>query len=113
MACVASVISSRIHPEDYGAREDCRCALTLPPTSSQKWRREFLTASLAFCCQALRAGDNTSAASVIAPAGGSLMKQSRETAPLWVWLTFGLIGLGIIAYAAGYMVLEDIFALIK
>jgi len=37
----------------------------------------------------------------------------RETAPLWVWLTFGLIGLGIIAYAAGYMVLEDIFALIK
>jgi hypothetical protein len=40
------------------------------------------------------------------------MKQSRETAPLWVWLTFGLIGLGII-YAAGYMVLEDIFALIK
>jgi len=44
---------------------------------------------------------------------GDLMKQSRETAPLWVWLTFGLIGLGIIAYAAGYMVLEDIFALIK
>jgi hypothetical protein len=41
------------------------------------------------------------------------MKQSRETVPLWVWLTFGLIGLGIIAYAAGYMVLEDIFALIK
>lgn len=38
---------------------------------------------------------------------------SRETAPLWVWLTFVLIGIGIIAYAAGFMVLEDIFALVK
>jgi hypothetical protein len=35
------------------------------------------------------------------------------TAPSWVWLTLGLIGLGIIAYAAGYMVLEGIFALIR
>lgn len=41
------------------------------------------------------------------------MKQSQETAPLWVWLTFVLIGIGIIAYAAGFMVLEDIFALVK
>jgi len=41
------------------------------------------------------------------------MKRSRETAPLWVWLTFGLMGLGIIAYATGYMVLGDIFSLIK
>ena len=40
------------------------------------------------------------------------MNQS-ETAPLWVWLTFGLIGLGIIAYAPGFMVLEEIFALSK
>jgi hypothetical protein len=35
------------------------------------------------------------------------------TVPLWVWLTLGLIGLGIIAYAAGYMVLDDMFALIR
>ena len=41
------------------------------------------------------------------------MKHRGMTAPSWVWLTFGLIGLGIIAYAAGYMVLEDIFALIR
>jgi len=30
-----------------------------------------------------------------------------ETTPLWVWLTFGLISLGIAAYAA---VQDDIFA---
>ena len=35
---------------------------------------------------------------------GDLMKQST---PLWVWLTFGLISLGIAAYAA---VQDDIFA---
>ena len=28
------------------------------------------------------------------------MKQSEMTTSLWVWLTFGLIGLGIAAYAA-------------
>ena len=33
------------------------------------------------------------------------MKQSKMT-PLWVWLTIGLIGLGLTAY-------EDIFALVK
>jgi hypothetical protein len=33
------------------------------------------------------------------PLAGDLMKQSERT-PLWVWLTFGLIGLGIAAYAA-------------
>ena len=33
------------------------------------------------------------------------MKQSKGTS-LWVWLTLGLIGLGLTAY-------EDIFALIK
>jgi hypothetical protein len=38
---------------------------------------------------------------------GDLMKQSEMTTPLWVWLTFGLISLGIAAYAA---VQDDIFA---
>ena len=38
---------------------------------------------------------------------GDLMKQSEMTTPLWVWLTFGLISLGIAAYAA---VRDDIFA---
>jgi hypothetical protein len=36
------------------------------------------------------------------------MKQSKETTPLWVWLTFGLISLGIAAYAA---VQDDIVAI--
>ena len=35
------------------------------------------------------------------------MKQQSETTPLWVWLTFGVISLGIAAYAA---VQDDIFA---
>ena len=38
---------------------------------------------------------------------GDLMKQSEMTTPLWVWLTFGLISLGIAAYAA---VQDNIFA---
>jgi hypothetical protein len=28
------------------------------------------------------------------------MKQSKEKTPLWVWLTFALISLGVAAYAA-------------
>ena len=35
------------------------------------------------------------------------MKQSKETTPLWVWLTFGLTSLVIAAYAA---VQDEIFA---
>jgi hypothetical protein len=38
---------------------------------------------------------------------GDFMKQSEMTTPLWVWLTFGLISLGIAAYAA---VQDNIFA---
>jgi hypothetical protein len=38
---------------------------------------------------------------------GDLMKQLQMTTPLWVWLPFGLISLGITAYAA---VQDDIFA---
>jgi hypothetical protein len=41
------------------------------------------------------------------------MKQSREGAPLWVWLTFGILGLGVLAYAAGFIMLEDIVAFLK
>ena len=38
---------------------------------------------------------------------GDLMKQSEMTTSLWVWLTFGLVSLGIAAYAA---VRDNIFA---
>jgi hypothetical protein len=44
---------------------------------------------------------------------GVVMKQPRETAPIWVWLAFGLMGLGIASYVAGYMVLEDILGFLK
>lgn len=43
---------------------------------------------------------------------GETMKQRqpRESAPLWVWLTFVLIGLGIGTYVAGYLMIEEIVA---
>lgn len=44
---------------------------------------------------------------------GIAMKQSREVAPLWVWLTFGVLGLGGLAYAAGYIMIEDILAFVR
>lgn len=44
---------------------------------------------------------------------GVVMKQPRETAPIWVWLAFGLMGLGVASYVAGYMVLEDILGFLK
>ena len=37
-------------------------------------------------------------------------QQSREGAPLWVWLAFVLIGLGIGAYVAGYLMIEEMIA---
>jgi hypothetical protein len=37
----------------------------------------------------------------------------RESSPLWVWLTFGLMTVGTLMYLAGYMMLEDLVALIK
>ena len=41
------------------------------------------------------------------------MKQQRETTPLWVWLAFVLIGLGIGIYVAGYFVVEEMIAYFK
>jgi hypothetical protein len=45
--------------------------------------------------------------------GWGIMKQSRETAPIWVWLAFGLVGLAVAGYLAGYLVLEDILGYLK
>jgi hypothetical protein len=39
--------------------------------------------------------------------------QSRETSPLWVWLAFGLIGLGSLAYITGYLMIEEMIAFFK
>ena len=35
-------------------------------------------------------------------------QQPRETAPLWVWLAFGLLAVGAVAYLSGYWVFEEI-----
>jgi hypothetical protein len=39
--------------------------------------------------------------------------QARETSPLWVWLTLGLITVGAIMYLTGYIVIEDLLAYFK
>ena len=39
--------------------------------------------------------------------------QPRETAPLWVGLTFALMIAGTVAYLAGYFAVEDIVAYMK
>jgi hypothetical protein len=44
---------------------------------------------------------------------GGVMKQPRETAPIWVWLAFGLMSLGIAAYVAGYVVIEVVLGFLK
>jgi hypothetical protein len=39
--------------------------------------------------------------------------QARETTPLWVWLTFGLMTVGTVFYLTGYFVVEDILSFFK
>ena len=39
--------------------------------------------------------------------------QTRETTPLWVWLTFGLMTIGTVVYLTGYFMIEDILAFFK
>jgi hypothetical protein len=39
--------------------------------------------------------------------------QSRESAPLWVGLTFALIIVGTVMYLTGYFMIEDLLALFK
>jgi hypothetical protein len=44
---------------------------------------------------------------------GGPMMQPREGWPLWVWLTFGLMAVGTVAYLTGYFVIEDLLAFFK
>ncbi|WP_291610031.1 hypothetical protein [Bradyrhizobium sp.] len=42
------------------------------------------------------------------------MKQrEREGAPLWVWLAFGLLAIGTVAYVTGYWMFEEMVAHVK
>jgi hypothetical protein len=51
---------------------------------------------------------------VFAGLGGRMKQpQPRETSPLYVWLAFALIGFGVIAYLAGYLVIEEMIAIFK
>ena len=40
-------------------------------------------------------------------------QQPRETAPLWVWFAFALMGIGAIAYITGYWLVEEIVTHVK
>jgi hypothetical protein len=40
-------------------------------------------------------------------------QQERETAPLWVWLAFGLLAIGAIVYLTGYWMFEEMIAHFK
>jgi len=39
--------------------------------------------------------------------------QPRESAPLWVGLTFALMIVGTVMYLTGYLMIEDILAFLK
>ncbi|MET4482343.1 hypothetical protein [Bradyrhizobium sp. F1.13.3] len=41
------------------------------------------------------------------------MKQQREATPLWVWVAFVLIGLGVGIYVTGYVMVEEMIAYFK
>ncbi len=41
------------------------------------------------------------------------IKHAREATPLWVWIVFVLMGVGVIAYVAGVFMIEDIIAFVK
>ena len=44
---------------------------------------------------------------------GEPTMQPRESAPLWVGLTFVLMIVGTVMYVAGYFVVEDLLAFLK
>jgi hypothetical protein len=41
------------------------------------------------------------------------MKLACEATPLWVWIAFVLIGVGIVAYIVSYSMFEDIIAFLR
>jgi hypothetical protein len=41
------------------------------------------------------------------------MKQPRESSPLWVWLTLGLMTVGTLVYVTAYFMIEDLLAFLK
>jgi hypothetical protein len=51
----------------------------------------------------------------ILPGSREAMKQQqpRETAPLWVWLFFGLLVIGAATYLTGYWMFEELIAHFK
>jgi hypothetical protein len=37
-------------------------------------------------------------------------QQERESTPIWVWLAFGLMAIGAVAYLTGYWMFEELIA---
>ena len=42
-----------------------------------------------------------------------MKRQAREATPIWVWMTFALMGVGIAAYLISYLMIAEIVAFIK
>jgi hypothetical protein len=42
--------------------------------------------------------------------GNMKQQQTREATPIWVWMAFGLMGIGIAAYLTGYWMIEEMLA---
>jgi len=42
-----------------------------------------------------------------------MKRQAREATPIWVWITFALMGVGIAAYLIGYLMIAEMVAFIK
>jgi hypothetical protein len=67
-----------------------------------RWSRErLIVLALAACSRldAIRLGEPT--------------MQPRESAPLWVGLTFALMIVGTVVYVAGYFMVEDLLTFFK
>ncbi len=47
------------------------------------------------------------------PGFGGPTMQPRESAPIWVGLTFALMIVGTVMYLMGYFMIEDILAFLK
>lgn len=42
-----------------------------------------------------------------------MKRQAGEATPLWVWLAFALMGAGMAAYLAGYLMVDEVVSFLK
>ena len=41
------------------------------------------------------------------------MMRPRETTPLWVWVTFAMIGVGAATYLVAFFMIDDLMPMLK